>query len=143
MITIEEGDPIEPTVCKCCGGTSTTVTRFVHKDGKAHAAYFARVSDNHPERLASILVGLGEWGEGTTEAQRRSFALEVRKGASGFEVRVVDAAASQWPRAKVLGRTLDRDEALADPQIDEVFHITDHMVVDDAVIREYFRRPDA
>jgi hypothetical protein len=143
VLTIEEGEPIEPTRCKCCGGTSTTVTRFVYKDGNAHAAYFARLSDNHPERLVSILVGLGEWGEGTTEAQRRSFALEMRKGQAGFEVRVVDASSSQWPRSKVLGRTLNRDEALGDPRIADVFHITDHMVVDDALIRDYFKRPDA
>ena len=143
MLTIEEGKTIEPVTCKCCGGTSTTVTRFVYKDGNAYAAYFARVSDNHPEKLVSILVGLGEWGEGTTEVERRSFALEMRQGAEGFHVRVVDATASQWPNSKVLGRTLDRDEALADPGIAEVFHITDHMVTDDAVIREYFKQPDA
>jgi hypothetical protein len=115
----------------------------VHKDGVAHAAYYARVADSHPQRVASILLGLGAWGDGTTETQRRSFALEMRKGTQGFEVKVVDAVSSPWPRAKVLGRTLDRAEALADPLIDEVFHITDHMVTEDAFIREYFKRADA
>ena len=139
-LEIEEGNPIEPVKCECCGGRTTTVTRFVHKDGSAHAIYYARVSDNHPERVASILVGLGKWGDGTTDADRRSFFIEMRRGPDGFDVRVVDAAASPWPNAKLLGRTLDRHEALGDPLLHEVFHITDHMVADDAFIREYFKR---
>jgi hypothetical protein len=32
---------------------------------------------------------------------------------------------------------LDREEALAHPRIKDVFHITDHMVEDDPIIRTY------
>jgi hypothetical protein len=48
---------------------------------------------------------------------------------------VIDASESPWKNAKVIGRILDRVEALAHPLIDEVFHITDHMVEDDALLR--------
>ncbi|AMP04188.1 hypothetical protein CPter91_1815 [Collimonas pratensis] len=37
-----------------------------------------------------------------------------------------------------LGRILDRTEALAHEWINDVFHITDHMIEDDKEIVEYF-----
>ncbi len=38
---------------------------------------------------------------------------------------------------RVIGRTLNRDEALKHPLVKEAFHVTDHMVVDDLPIHEY------
>ncbi len=137
MITIESGDPIEPTLCECCGGTTTTLTRFVYRDGTPYAIYFARFSDNHPERLVKLAVGLGEFGEGTREESRVGFALDLRSANAEYHITVTDPTASPWQKAKVLGPMLDRDSALSHPRIKEIFHITDHMVVDDPELRTY------
>jgi hypothetical protein len=67
----------------------------------------------------------------------------MREEQDGFHVRVVDGAAAPWQKQRVLGRFLTRAEALADPGIDDVFHVTDHLVKDDPIIREYFRHADA
>ena len=136
-IEIECDDPVKKT-CECCGGTSTTLTRFVYKDGDAFAIYFALFSDNHPEREMSVAVSIGEWGDGTTAEDRLAFALILRCREDQYEVMVVNADKSPWQDAEMIGRMLDRDEALAHPWIEEVFHITDHMVEDDLEIRSYF-----
>lgn len=137
MITIEQS---EPTVsrCECCGGTTTRLTRFVYKDGDARAVYYARFSNNHPDGIVALLVSIGEWGEAATPDDRVAFAMELRDGGERFEVGVTDASASPWNDAKVVGRILDRSEALAHPLLREAFHIVDHAVAEDAPLRAYF-----
>jgi len=137
MLSFELNPPGESEPCSCCGGKTTSLTRFVYKDGDAHAIYYARFSDNHPERSVLATVSLGEWGEGANPEQRVAFALQLRSAPSQFEVEVLDSAQSPWREAKVIGHTLDRAEALKHPLLPEVFHITDHMVVEDKPLKAY------
>jgi hypothetical protein len=126
--------------CDCCGGTTTTLTRFVYKDGDAHAVYFAAFSDNHPDRTVKIAVGLGEWGQGSESSQRVAFALDLRVFGDQFEVMVTDAAQSHWSDAPFLGKMLDRQAALSHPWVREAFHIVDHLVVEDSPVRDYLAK---
>jgi hypothetical protein len=137
MLTIEFMNPKEPKLCECCGGLTTSLTRFVYKDGDAFAVYYASFTDNHTERLVKMLVGMGEWGEDGSPERRRAFALVLRASESEYQVTVVDAKASPWSHVKLMGRIMDRTEALKDPFITDVYHITDHVVEGDQIIREY------
>jgi hypothetical protein len=136
-ITIEFEPPRQSGTCECCGGRTTSLTRFVYKNGDAFAIYYARFSDNHPERLVLAAVSIGEWGEGSVPAQRIAFALQLRTGSENYEVMVCDAATSPWCASDLLGPMLDREAALAHPLIDEVFHITDHALVEDEPLKAY------
>ena len=73
---IEFEEP-EESVCDCCGGATTSLTRFVTRDGDAFAVYFAKFSNNHPEGWVSVLVGLGDWSEDTDSSQRTAFAFRI------------------------------------------------------------------
>jgi hypothetical protein len=137
VLTIEFPDPIQGEPCPCCGGRTTRLTRFVCSDGNAHAVYYAMFADNHPERMVSLAVSLGEWGEDSTPAERLAFPLRLRAAASEYQVGLIDAADSPWRDVKFLGRMLDRDEALTHPWKDEVFHLTDHIVMEDRAVKEY------
>lgn len=137
MLSFEFEPPREQDPCPCCGGRTTALTRFVHKDEDAHAVYLATFSGNHPEKVVSLAVGLGEWGEGATTNDRVAFAMQLRCTAAGFAVAVVDGNTSPWSGAAFLGRLLSREEALAHPLIREAFHLTDHIVEEDEPIREY------
>ena len=141
MLSFEFEPPHESEPCQCCGGRSTALTRFVRKDGNAHAVYYARFSSDHPRRSVLVTISLGEWGEGTIPAQRVAFALELRTTESRYEVEVLDAERSPWRDARLIGRTLDRVEALAHTHLSEVFHITDHMVVEDRPLKAYLNAP--
>ena len=144
MLTIEYEAPRDQGPCPCCGGRTTSLTRFVHKDGDAHAVYLATYSDNHQEKLVSIAAGIGEWGDGTTAEDRVAFAMQLRCNNDGFAVSVIDGSASPWPAAAFLGRLLTREEALANPLIQEAFHLTDHIVLEDEPIKAYLApRSDA
>jgi hypothetical protein len=142
MLRFEFEPPVQTEPCPCCGGRTTSLTRFVYKDGDAHAIYYARFSDNHSERTVLATVSLGEWGEATSSQQRVAFALELRPSPKQYEVAVLDSAQSPWHDAQIIGRTLDRAEALGHPLLSEVYHITDHMVVDDATLKAYLNGPE-
>jgi hypothetical protein len=136
MIEIELGQRGEH-LCECCGGVSVVLTRFVYQDGDAFAVYYAGFSESHSQREVKLAVGMGEWGEDSTPAGRRSFALRLRDGGANFEVSVMDAEDSPWRNARTIGKMLDREEALADTGLADVFHITDHIATDDPDVREY------
>lgn len=50
---------------------------------------------------------------------------------------IIDSEESPWRNWEILGRILDRSDALDHPLIDEVFHIADHMVSEDMELRNY------
>ncbi|TKB74102.1 MAG: hypothetical protein E8D46_09570 [Nitrospira sp.] len=137
MLTIEFEPPRESEPCECCGGRTTALTRFVYRDGDAYAIYYARFSNNHPDRAVLATVSIGEWGENSTPKQRVAFALKLCSADGEYQVGLLDAQDSPWRDARVIGRTLNRDEALKHPLVKEAFRVTDHMVVDDLPIHEY------
>ena len=120
MLRIEFADPPPPTHCDCCGGATTAVVRYVYENDNAFAIYYARFSDNHPQQCVSLAVGLGDWDEGTPPSSRTAFALELRHVNDHFEVMVVDRERCPWKNTVVLGRMLDREDALRHSQIKEV-----------------------
>jgi hypothetical protein len=136
VLTIEFEKPTQST-CECCGGVTTRATRFVSRDGDAYAVYYAAFSDNHPDRVVSMVVSLGNWGDDAPPDQRTAFALLLRSGADNYEVTVVDGERSPWSNATILGRFLSRTEALEHPFLKDVFHITDHVFEEDAVVKRF------
>jgi hypothetical protein len=130
-------EPAKRKACECCGGVTTTLTRFVYEDGQAYAVYYARFADNHPDRIVQAIVSIGDWGEDSGPWDRVAFPFEIRVAETGCQVGLTDAADSPWQDTDVLGRVLDRQEALEHERLQEVFHISDHMVSDDQPLREY------
>jgi hypothetical protein len=136
MLTFEFREPTRSR-CDCCGGVTISLTRFVYEDGDAYAIYYARLGEQHEPRIVEAVVSVGEWGEGAGPWDRTAFALRLRAVETAYQVTVVNAAESPWQGVDLLGRMLDREEALAHERLTEVFHVTDHMVVEDVAIREY------
>jgi hypothetical protein len=50
---------------------------------------------------------------------------------------ITSAADCPWPKARVLGRVLDREEALRDALMKNVFRITDRVVAEDEPLKMY------
>jgi len=136
MLTFDFEEPTSAT-CECCGGTTTALTRFVYEDGAAYAVYYARFGVTHEPRVVDAVVSIGEWGEGSGPWDRVAVPLRLRTTDREYQVTVVDAAESPWRGVELLGRMLDRAEALQHERLQEVFHISDHMVQDDVPLRDY------
>jgi hypothetical protein len=136
MLTFGLEEP-SSSKCECCGGVTTSLTRFVYEDGNAYAIYYARFGLDHEPRVVEAVVSVGEWGEDSGPWDRVAFSLRLRATEGEYQVTVVDAAESPWEGVELLGRILDRADALEHERLDEIFHITDHMVRDDAPLRDY------
>lgn len=137
MFVIELTEP-RYSPCRCCDGRMTNLTRFVAKDGDAFAIYHATLAAQHPELGAYLAIGIDDDWSQPESSSRVAFACWLSVAGNELRVSITNRAESPWSESRVLGRMLDRDEALANPLIDEVFHLTNHIVEQDPVIRELF-----
>ncbi len=138
MIQIEFEEPAE-SKCECCGNTTVRLTRFVYQNDSAFAVYYAQFTKAHKEKRMSGIIGLGEWGDDDIGPEARlAFPFQIWLDGENYQVGLVNAEDSPWSHVTFLGRILDREEALAHPWINDVFHITDHMVADDHEIVKFF-----
>jgi hypothetical protein len=125
VITIEPSD-IKRGTCPACGGPTGTVNGFAYRDGDAHAIYYLGWCEGaHGERSAFLTLSLGEWGEGTGGEDRLMVGIEVRDEG----MRLADKPVLERPA--FLGRFVPRDEALELGGLDELWHLADHIVLDD------------
>ena len=139
MIEIKFEEP-NVTDCDCCGGKTTRLTRFVYQDGDAFAVYYILFTDGHGGKYAEGLIGLGKWGEGGEPEKRTAFPFRIWTADESYQVGLTDASESPWSDATFLGKILDRDEGLKHKWINDVFHITDHIVADDIEVINYFNK---
>jgi len=137
MLRIEFEEP-RYDKCECCGNTTTRLTRFVYLDDYAHAVYYVMFTDGHEDKVAYTLIGLGEWGEESTPAERTAFSVKIWIRDEKWAVTVTDREESPWSHTDYLGEILNRDEALDHPMINDVYHITDHIVLEDIPVINYF-----
>jgi len=137
MIEIEFNEP-KIFSCECCGEDSTTLTRYVHQDGNAHAVYHLSFTKNHPMKSATGVISIGEWGVNHIPEQRYAFPFEIRVDEDQYQIGLMNKDTSPWIQHEILGKFLDRDEALQHKWIKEVFHITDHIIAEDTELKNYF-----
>jgi hypothetical protein len=125
------------TTCAHCGAREVLLTRFVAKDGAAHAIYCAAFTEGHEPQEVSILLAIGDLDESTDPVTRLAFRVDVRRQGS----RVGDATDGRWTVPDAFGVPLTRAEALEHPRIEEVFETVDVALEKDDAIAEYLRGP--
>ena len=135
-ITFEFEEPIIEK-CGCCENELTRLTRFTYKDNDAYAVYYAQFVAQHDEKVVYSLIGFGEWGDEETPEMRTAFAVKLWTNDDGYVVSLMDRVDSPWDDVVYLGKILDREEALIHPLKSQVFELTDEMVVQDNLIKNY------
>jgi hypothetical protein len=126
VIRIEPEDPVNENPCPTCGGTNRLMHGYVYDDEYAHGIYFLEWCDgDHPHQTGWLTIGLGAFGDGTDASDRNSFCIEWR--AEGM--RLAEEPARDRP--ELLGAFLPRDVALNVPNLDQLWHVADHIVTDD------------
>ena len=138
MIEIELTEPKKST-CECCSGMTTNLTRFVYKNGDAFAIYYLTFSDSHPESAVIGVVSIGGWRNDGVPPNRVAFPFRLWQGEENYNVGLTDADESPWNGVKLLGKMLDREEAVSHSWIDDVFHITDHITEDHIEVINFFK----
>ena len=135
-IAIELGDGSTFATCECCGRRAPSVVGFVSEDGDALAVYYAGWTEGHEEGGVSLIIGLGDWDDDASPADRRSFGLRCWVDADQINFEVQEPAASRYGANTFLGAMLPRAAALSDPALGTVFHVAEHIVQDDPRVRD-------
>jgi len=137
MISIEFEKP-KLSECECCGKATTRLTRYVYNNGEAFAVYFVSFTKGHVDKVAHSLIGMGEWGADGTPEMRTAFALNIRDDGGSWGITLTDKEESPWNHVDLLGEIIDREEALSHSLLQDVYHITDHIVAEDKPLIRFF-----
>jgi hypothetical protein len=129
--------------CDCCGVRSTTVHGFVYQRGNAFAVYYAGWSQKHPDRGVTLAIATGEWGEGSSPADRVSIGLKARSSEDEIQFTVLTADESPWGDTPMFGKMLQRKEALSHPRLAQTFAIADLIVDKDERVHRFLWGPPA
>lgn len=135
-----EPDRVQSSHCDCCHGVASTANGYVYVDEEPHAVYFLDWTEGHPERSAFLTLSMGQWGDASTGDDRSTLGLEVRRGEdgeAGFHL-----ADTPHRKSEVLGHFVSRAHALAIGGLDDFWHVTDHIALDDpraAAVIEWIR----
>jgi hypothetical protein len=123
--------------CSCCGARITRLTRFVTRDGDAFAVYYAKYSNGPEHNDVQILAGFGDWAEDAPEEARTAISFKIWQDDQNFNTTIVGPEDGRW-EATILGRKLEREEALTSEWLKEVFDLSNHIVRCDEPIKQFF-----
>lgn len=126
--------------CACCGRSRSTAWGFVYRDGGPRACYFVEWTLGEPACSARFDVVVGDWFDGTTEADRQVVSLAYRLLDGGPSFSLVDADGR--PAAEV-GQPTKGSAVASTPLADEVMTIASAVLEADGRIRELTARPAA
>lgn len=127
-ITVEPGG-VKTGQCARCGRDAAVAHGYVYANGGAHAIYFLDWCEQHEEpRCAFLTLAIGDWDEGSSSASRQAVCVQVRpEGMSLMEQPARD-------RPEFFGRFLPRKLALPFVESLDLWHLTDHIVLDDPLV---------
>ena len=122
---------IDRLTCSECGGESDRVYGDIFDGDRQTGAYSADLGRKHHDRRVLLAIGTLEWDESNEDWREVSVTLAVWPTESEFQMSLLDASESPYRDNELIGRVLDRDEALASPLRDHFFHLADEIVVHD------------
>lgn len=144
VLTLEPGDEVREQHCEGCGAVHRFAFGFVYRDDDAYATYNVLLLAQHPDRRALLQVVIGDdWSDEGDPSQRVAVALRIKPIEGGLGATVVDANETPWSGVVLGTRVLDRDEALNNPKLTEVFHVVDHITEEDPVVSAHFNAGSA
>ena len=123
--------------CECCGNISRAVTGLAYRGRDAYAAYHVHWTVGHiPEYGANFDFIIGEWGEGTSAADRSAVSLVYKISQNGPGFMVIDAGERHVAKSSLVGRALKREEVVGQPIARDVFALCDAIWLQDARVAE-------
>ena len=137
MFQFEETRVVDYGPCECCGDISRIATGMVRLNDDPYAIYQVHWTSNQVVKHgAEFYVILGEFGEGTTAADKFAVALHffVEPDRSGFSV--VDADKTDISLHPLVGRALARADVIDTPLAQAVFDLIDAIWLEDGNIVE-------
>jgi hypothetical protein len=123
-------EPRNASRAEGAAGFVSTVWGHVFERENARAVYYVRWNEDALEEV-EVVVSVGEWGEGSGAEERACVAALGRNHQGRLSLMLVDAERCSFSEHSFLGKMCAAEEARGTPLATEVFHIVDHLLVDD------------
>ena len=137
MFQFEERTVADYGPCECCGDLSRSASGMVRLDDEPYAAYQVHWTNQQVGRHgAEFYIILGQWGDGTTAADKFAVALHFFVESDRFGFTVVDADQTPMASHPLVGRALPRESVIGTPLAQEVFKLVDAIWLEDENISE-------
>ena len=137
MFQFEERRVTDYGPCECCGDCSRVAVGMVRLNDEPYAIYQVHWTINQVfKHGAEFYLILGQFGEGTTAADKFAVALHFFVDSDRFGFMVVDADKTSISSHPLVGRALPRVDVINTPLAEEVFELVDAIWLDDANIAE-------
>jgi hypothetical protein len=131
MLTIEFASTLLDEKCACCGQALDPLARIVCWQNNPYAAYYVMLSSKYN---VFVLISTGNWSQEGSLCGRVSFFTIIRSSIGNYQVEIGNAKDSPWGTVAVMGRTLDRVEAMSHSSLSDVFHILDRILTEDLLV---------
>ena len=128
--------------CPCCERESETVHGYIWDPTGTTSVYFAGYTQGHPELRANLLLSVGGWGEGTTPADRRAFALQVVASNQELTFTFPEPETSPWYGDELLGANVDPQQ-ISQKEREEVRDLARFAIENDQRVAQYLELGDA
>ena len=137
MFQFEERGVTDYGPCECCGDSSRLAVGMVRLNDEPYAVYQVHWTINQVfTHGAEFYFILGQFGEGTTAADKFAVALHFFIDSDRFGFMVVDADKTRISSHPLVGRALPRVDVINTPLAEEVFELVDAIWLDDENIAE-------
>jgi len=137
MFQFEERRITESGPCECCGDISQLASGMVRLDDEPYAIYQVHWTNKQVvSHGAEFYIILGEFGDGTTAADKFAVALHFFVESDRFGFMVVDADQTPMSSHPLVGRALPRKSVIDTPLAKEVFDLVDAIWIEDENIAE-------
>lgn len=137
MFQFEETRVTDYGPCECCGDTTRLATGMVRLNHEPYALYQVHWTSNQVlKHGAEFYLILGEFGEGTTAADKFAVALHFFVNSETYGFMVVDADKTPISSHPLVGRALSRADVIGTPLAQEIFDLVDAIWLEDENIEE-------
>ena len=137
MLRLELAERIDMIECDKCGTPYRRVYGTIYEDEQGLGIYSADLHTKEHDLRVLPALGMRYWDAKADAWATCSCTIEVWPTDAEYQMAVRDAAASPYRDGHLMGRVLDREELLARPERDGVFHMADHIVTDDPRVRSH------
>jgi len=137
MFKFEEQNVTDYGPCECCGYFSRLASGMVRLNDEPYAIYQVHWTTQQIfKHGAEFYIILGEFGEGTSAADKFAVALHFFVESDRYGFMVVDADKTSISSNPLVGRALPRASVIDTPLAEEVFDLVDAIWLEDENIAE-------
>lgn len=137
-LRLEHDDQLSSGTCAHCGAPFESVIGLMYEDDEPIAIYRADVFDQFhrdPEPRVVLSIAVGDWTDGTNQADRCSAAIEAWTEGDRIHMAFSDRAGTTWQELEVVSWQLSSREAQAGPLREAFLRLADHIVSQDRRLR--------